>query len=217
MPTIRNLRHSDVDSAIALQRAVYPTIGAFRHDQFESLLEIFPRGQFAAELDGKLVGIAISLVILWDDYSLHHTWNSITNDGNFDTHDVARGHTLYGAEVCVSPEMVGRGIGHALYEARRKLCRQMNLKRIIAGGRLPGYSKKATEMTPEEYAKRVIWGEFYDPVLRFQLDEGFDYCGVLHGYIPTDTESVGNASLIVWLNRDYDPEQPTRLPGMDFP
>ena len=72
-------------------------------------------------------------------------------------------------------------------------------------------------MRPEEYAKRVIWGEFYDPVLRFQLDEGFDYCGILHGYIPTDTESVGNASLIVWLNRDFDPEKPTRLPGMDFP
>ena len=217
MPTIRNLRHSDIESAITLQDLVYPSIAAFRHDQFESLLKIFPRGQFVAELDGQLVGIAISLVILWDDYSLHHTWNSITNHGNFDTHDTEHGHTLYGAEVCVSPDMVGRGIGHALYEARRKLCRQMNLKRIIAGGRLPGYSKKATEMTPQEYAKRVIWGEFYDPVLRFQLDEGFDYCGILHGYIPTDTESVGNAALIVWLNRDYDPEQPTRLPGMDFP
>jgi len=215
MPTIRNLRQSDIDSAIALQGLVYPSIAAFRHDQFENLLALFPRGQFVAELDGQLVGIAISLVILWDDYSLHHTWNSITNHGNFNTHDTRHGHTLYGAEVCVSPDMVGRGIGHALYEARRNLCRQMNLKRIIAGGRLPGYHKKATEMTPEEYSKRVIWGDFYDPVLRFQLDEGFDYCGVLHGYIPTDDESVGNASLIVWLNRDYDPTQPTRLPGKD--
>jgi len=63
----------------------------------------------------------------------------------------------------------------------------------------------------------VIWGEFYDPVLRFQLDEGFDYCGILHGYIPKDDESVGNASLIVWLNPDYDPARPTQLPGKDFP
>ena len=72
-------------------------------------------------------------------------------------------------------------------------------------------------MTPGEYAKRVIWGEFYDPVLRFQLDEGFDFCGILHGYLPTDKESLGNASLIVWLNREYDPSRPTQLPGEDFP
>jgi GNAT superfamily N-acetyltransferase len=217
MLLIRNLCHSDIDSAIALQRRVYPSIPAFRQEQFENLLETFPHGQFAAELDGQLVGIAISLVILWDDYSLHHTWSSITNNGNFNTHDPTHGHTLYGAEVCVSPDARGHGIGHALYEARRTLCRKMNLKRIIAGGRLPGYHRHATTMTPAEYAKRVIWGEFYDPVLRFQLDEGFDYCGILHGYIPKDDESVGNAALIVWLNRDYDPARPTQLPGKDFP
>ena len=91
-----------------------------------------------------------------------------------------------------------------------------NLKRIIAGGRLPGYGKHAAHMSPEEYAKRVIWGDFYDPVLRFQLDEGFDYCGILHGYLPTDPESIGNAALIVWLNRYYDADQPTRLPPPDF-
>ena len=52
MLLIRNLCHSDIDSAIALQRRVYPSIPAFRQEQFENLLELFPRGQFAAELDG---------------------------------------------------------------------------------------------------------------------------------------------------------------------
>jgi len=217
MLVIRNLRPADIDAAIALQQRVYTAIPAFRHDQFESLLERFPHGQFVAELDGRVVGIAISLVILWDDYSLHHTWGSITNDGQFDTHDPVRGRTLYGAEVCVDPDERGHGIGHALYEARRALCRQMNLKRIIAGGRLPGYGENATLMVPEEYAKRVIWGDLYDPVLRFQLDEGFDYAGILHGYLPHDDESVGNASLIVWLNRNYDPARPTLIPPKDSP
>lgn len=217
MLTIRNLLPGDVDSAIALQSRVYPTIPPFRKEQFANLLEIFPRGQFAAVLDGRLVGIAISLVIVWERYSLHHTWASITNDGNFDTHNADFGHTLYGAEVCVSPDERGHGIGHALYEARRNLCRAMNLKRIIAGGRLSGYARHATKLTPGDYAKRVIWGELYDPALRFQLDEGFDYCGILHGYLPTDEESLGNASLIVWLNREYDPSRPTQLPGKDFP
>ncbi|MGB8250690.1 MAG: hypothetical protein WCF02_10265, partial [Azonexus sp.] len=67
MLLIRNLCHSDIDSAIALQCRVYPSIPAFRQEQFKNLLETFPHGQFAAELDGQLVGIAISLVILWDD------------------------------------------------------------------------------------------------------------------------------------------------------
>lgn len=213
--TIRHLERRDIAAANDLQRRVYPSIPAFTDAQFDSLLSRFPQGQFVAELDGRIVGIAISLVILWDDYSLHHTWPEVTNEGNFDTHDM-EGRTLYGAEVCVDPDTRGQGVGHALYEARRTLCRAMNLKRIIAGGRLPGYREYAQHMSPEEYAKRVIWGDFYDPVLRFQLDEGFDYCGILHGYLPTDPESIGNAALIVWLNRDYDSSQPTRLPREHF-
>jgi GNAT superfamily N-acetyltransferase len=215
MLTIRNLKHSDIAAAIDLQSRVYNAIPAFKHEQFESLLKHFPEGQFVAELEGRLVGLAISLVILWDDYSLHHTWDSVTNDGHFDTHDMG-GRTLYGAEVCVDPGVRSKGIGRALYTARRKLCRAMNLKRIIAGGRLPGYHEHANHMAPEEYARRVIWGDIYDPVLRFQLNQGFDYCGILHGYLPTDPESIGNAALIVWLNRDYDQSRPTQLPPKDL-
>lgn len=216
MLTIRNLTHADIKGAMDLQTRVYRTIPPFRLEQFESLLGLFPEGQFVAELDGRLVGMAISLVILWDDYSLHHSWASVTNEGHFDTHDM-NGRTLYGAEVCVDPDTRGQGIGHALYEARRKLCREMNLKRIIAGGRLPGYRAHAPHMSPEEYARHVIWGDLRDPVLRFQLDEGFDYCGIMHGYLPADDDSIGNASLIVWLNRDYDESRPTQLPIKDTP
>lgn len=211
MLILRNLEPADIAAAIDLQRRVYQNIPALQEAQLDSLLQHFPAGQIAAELDGRLVGIALSLVILWDDYSLHHTWASVTNNSRFDTHEIS-GRTLYGVEVCVDPDTRGNGIGHALYEARRTLCRAMNLKRIIAGGRLPGYYKVATQMTAAEYAKRVIWGDIYDPVLRFQLDEGFDYCGILHGYLPNDISSVGNASLIVWLNPDYDPQRPTQTP-----
>ena len=114
MITIRNLVHSDIAAAIALQQRVYTAIPAFRHDQFERLLDRFPQGQFVAELNSRITGIAISQIIWWDDYSLHHTWASITNDGQFDTHDPVRGRTLYGAEVCVDIDERGHGIGHAL-------------------------------------------------------------------------------------------------------
>ncbi len=212
MLQIRNLHASDIESAIALQRTVYQNIAPLRDEQFVDLLRRFPQGQFVAEIDGVIVGMALSLVILWEEYSLHHTWSSITNHGNFDTHNVENGKTLYGAEVCVDPAVQGAGVGKGLYEARRNLCRSMNLRRIIAGGRLPGYKVHAQTMTPHEYANRVIWGDIFDPVLRFQLNQGFDYCGILDGYIPSDHDSSGHASLIVWLNQDYDANQPTKLP-----
>lgn len=211
MLTVRNLKRSDIGSAMKLQQAVYKYIPCMTQPQFEDLLKRFPQGQFVAESKGKIVGFTISLVILWDDYSLQHTWASITNNGNFDTHNIELGRTLYGAEVCVSPEVRGLGVGRKLYEARRKLCRLMNLKRIIAGGRLPGYKDHAKLMSPEDYAKRVIWGDLYDPVLRFQLNQDFDFCGILDNYIPSDIESHGFASLIVWLNKNYDASLPTKI------
>lgn len=209
---IRSMVAKDISAATDLQERVYSAIPPFTRHQFESLLDHFPQGQFVAELDGKIVGLAVSLVITWDDYSLHHTWDSVTNHGYFDTHDTS-GRTLYGAEVCVDPEVRHHGVGHGLYEARRQLCRAMNLKRIIAGGRLPGYHKLADRMPPEEYAERVIWGDVYDVVLHFQLGEGFNYCGILKDYLPADDDSLGNAALIVWLNPDFVAERPTMLPS----
>lgn len=60
---IRNLVAADIAAAIDLQHRVYKTVPAFQAAQFKSLLEHFPKGQFAAEIDGQLVGLAISLVV----------------------------------------------------------------------------------------------------------------------------------------------------------
>ncbi len=123
---IRNLVAADIAAATDLQRRVYKTVPAFQAEQFKSLPDHFPKGQFAAEMDGQLAGLAISLVASWDDYSPHHSWANVTNNGLSDTRDMG-GRTLYGAEVCVDPDSRGQGVGHLLYEARRRLCRAMNL------------------------------------------------------------------------------------------
>ena len=201
---------------IDLQRRVYPSIPAWSERKLREQLRVFPQGQFVAHARGRIVGYAGSLVVLWDDWADEHTWKEITGAGTFDNHNPA-GRTLYGAEVFVAPELRGSGVGHLLYEARRKLCRALNLKRIIACGRLPGYHKRAAELSPEAYARRVVWGDLRDPVLSFQLKEGFSYCGVIEGYLPEDLESDGCASIIVWLNPDYDPERPTRLAAQEQP
>lgn len=206
----RLARDDDVAAVIALQRRVYPTIAPWSPARLREQLEVFPQGQVVAEADGGLVGYAGSLVVQWDHWAESHTWREITGAGTFEHHDPL-GRTLYGAEVFVDPQMQGSGLGHLLYEARRSICRVMNLKRIIACGRLPGYHAHAGELGAEAYAQRVVWGDLRDPVLSFQLREGFSYCGVIDGYIPEDAESRGFASIIVWLNADYDPSRPTDL------
>ncbi|HRP97597.1 MAG TPA: GNAT family N-acetyltransferase [Rhodocyclaceae bacterium] len=210
--SVRHTRESDVPALIALQKRSYPPdMPPWSRTKFCQQLATFPQGQLVAEYDGRVVGCASSLIVLWDDWCESHTWKDITAAGSFDNHN-PQGRTLYGAEVFVDPDLRGKRIGHALYEGRRNLCRAMNLKRIIACGRLPGYHKYAAEMSAEDYAKRVVWGDLRDPVLGFQLHEGFHYCGVIEDYLPEDRESCGNASLIVWLNPDYDPTRPTHVP-----
>jgi GNAT superfamily N-acetyltransferase len=210
-PRVRLARAADIPAVIALQRRVYPTIQAWTTGKLNEQLEVFPQGQVVALVGRTVVGYAGSLIVMWDDWAESHTWKEITGSGTFEHHN-PEGRTLYGAEVFVAPEMQGSGVGHQLYAARRALCRAMNLKRIIACGRLPGYGRHAGALSAEAYAQRVVWGDLRDPVLSFQLKEGFSYCGVIEAYLPEDVDSGGYASIIVWLNPDYDVDRPTLIP-----
>lgn len=206
---VRHTRSEDIKPLIELQKRVYPTIQPWRENLLLKQLDTFPQGQIVAEIDGELVGAASSLVVLWDQWEVEHTWKDITARGSFNTHN-SEGRTLYGAEVFVHPELRGAGIGHALYRARRRICRKLNLKRIIACGRLPGYHHHADHISALFYAQKVVWGDLIDPVLSFQLREGFNFCGTVEGYLPDDQDSQGHASLIVWLNPYFNPKKPTR-------
>lgn len=212
--TVRNTQLKDITQLIQLQQKVYPDIPGWNRDRVAHQIEVFPQGQFVAIFGDQLVGCASSLVILWDEWSDAHNWKQITASGTFDTHN-PDGFTLYGAEVFVDPDLRGRRVGHALYEARRRLCKTLNLRRIIACGRLPGYRAVAEQMSAELYARKVLWGDIADPVLSFQLREGFRYCGIMDNYIPEDHESQGNAALIVWLNPDFKAARPTGLQQSD--
>lgn len=208
--TVRATTPADIDALLELQTRVYPTIAPWRRDQLARQLSVFPEGQLVAVVDQQIVGCASSLVILWDEWADEHTWIEITAAGTFNTHN-PEGFTLYGAEVFVDPTRRGLRIGHGLYEGRRELCRKLNLRRIIACGRLPGYSRVASEMTVDLYVKKVLWGDLIDPVLSFQLREGFRFCGIMSDYLPEDTDSCGQASLIAWVNPHYDAGQQTEL------
>lgn len=193
---------------MALNRAAYPGLAEENVVWGESHLlshqRIFPQGQLVAESGGRITGAASALIVdLGPDPLRLHTWSGITDSGYFTNHNPG-GDTVYGADVYVHPKSRGLGVGHALYEARRALCRQLNKRRILAGGRLWNYVEHAAEMSAEEYAQRVVAGEFRDLVLSFQLREGFVLRGVMPHYL-RDPRSRNHASLIEWLNPDYQP------------
>ncbi|MGA9293725.1 MAG: GNAT family N-acetyltransferase [Ignavibacteriaceae bacterium] len=201
---IRNTTPAHFDDIRELQRKVYPGLKPWSYEQLENHLKVFAEGQFVADLEGRIVGTSSSFIIMWDEYGPEHNWKEITGAGMFSTHNPS-GKTLYGAEVCVDPEFRKKGIGQKIYQERRELCRRLNLKRIIAAGRLPNYYLHAGNLDPHTYCLKVIWGDIYDPVLRFQLKQGFQFCDIVENYLHGDTQSLEYASLIVWLNPKYNP------------
>jgi GNAT superfamily N-acetyltransferase len=169
---IRELTQADIPHVVALNKRAYPTMAednmVWGESHLKSHLRIFPQGQLIAEIKGKVVGSASSLIVHFgvDSYR-SHTWAGITDSGFFLNHD-PNGDTLYGADVCVDPDARCKGVGHALYEGRRQICRRLNLRRIVAGGRLHGYIEHSGTMTPDEYAKMVVRGELQDMVLSWE-------------------------------------------------
>jgi ribosomal protein S18 acetylase RimI-like enzyme len=203
---VRNTRQEDFREIIEMTEQVYPGRKPWTREQLSSHLEMFPEGQLVAVLEesGRVVGMAASLVITWDDYDAQEAWRDLTDRGMFTNHD-PDGRTLYGAEVMVHPDFRRRGIGRKLYAARRELVKGLELLRIRAGARLRDYHRWADRLSPEDYVRKIIDGELSDPTLSFQLSEGFHVLQVVTGYLPRDPESLGYAALIEWLN----PEQAT--------
>lgn len=220
--TVRTSTVDDIPELIALHPKCFPEMGdsIWTTAHLKSHLEKFEEGQIVAELDGKVIGVTMSLIVdLGSDPLRHHTYYGITDDGYFYSHD-PQGDTLYGADIYIDPDCQGSGIGGILYEVRRDLCRRLNLRRILAGGRIPNYENYAETLTPEEYVDGVQSGEIDDPVLGFQLREGFAVRGVMENYVP-DVHSHSYASLIEWLNPDYqhdagEPERKVRVACVQY-
>lgn len=200
MIAVRQLRRDDFPAIHRISTQIYPDSPAWSDAQLESHLAVFPEGQLVAEEDGEVVGMAASLIVLWDEYSFDTAWREFTADGTFTNHDPVKGRTLYGAEIMVTPAKQGGGVGKALYEARRELCRRLGLLRIRAGARLAGYHRYADGMSPEEYAEKVVRGQLSDPTLSFQLKRGFEVLAVARDYLRHDPESFGHAAVIEWIN-----------------
>ncbi len=202
---IKNLTENEISKVVNLQKESFADMAIYSVTwsdfSLRNHIRIFPQGQLYAEFNGRLVGSCSSLIVsLKTDYE-DHTWSDITEYGSFSNHN-PDGDSLYGADISVHPEFRHKGIATMLYNARRDLAIKLNLRRIIAGGRLFDYYKYANIMSAEEYANKVVNGELEDPVLSFQLKNGFKFIKILSNYL-YDKRSLNYASFVEWLNPNY--------------
>lgn len=179
-------------------------LGVWSKEEISELLAIFPEGQICVSVDGKVVATALSIIINSKKTNLHSNYDSIISNGKFLKHD-PEGDILYGIEVFVHPNYRQLRLGRRLYDIRKELCEERNLKSIVAGGRIPNYHQYSSEMSPREYIEKVKRKEIYDSTLAFQLSNDFNVKKILKNYLKDDKESMEYATLLEWNNIYYEP------------
>ncbi|MEK9713681.1 MAG: carbon-nitrogen hydrolase family protein [Thalassolituus sp.] len=200
-----NLSLVQYDQIKVLMDEAYPELGgAWPQHTIERLIDEFPEGQIGV-IDGEvLVGIALSVQVDYKRFSNPHTYEDIVGPNDVISSN-GEGDALYGLDVVIKKSHRGMRIGRRLYDARKELCRQYNLRAILAGGRIPSYQHHRDEMTPAEFIQKVDAKEIYDPILSFQLSNDFQVTRLLKKYLPEDAESSGYATLLEWNNIFYEP------------
>lgn len=209
-----NVRHLELTDYEDLREAMDLSYAAIDEDSWKkrhvaSLLKRFPEGQIAVEVNGRVVGCALSIIVDYDQYGDQHTYDDITANDTFRTHD-PKGNVLYGIDVFVHPDFRGMRLARRMYDARKELCENLNLRAIVAGGRIPGFREHSSELTPRQYIHKVRNRELYDPILTFQLSNGFHVKKVLRNYLSGDSQSKEFATLLEWNNIYYE-EKPKLL------
>lgn len=201
---VRHLTREDMAELRQACEEVYQIeqLATWNEATVNNLLNRFPDGQICVLVDGKVVGCAFSLIIDFSKFGDDHTYDDITARMTFSSHDPA-GNILYGIEVFIHPDYRGLRLARRLYDARKELCENLNLRAIMAGGRMPNYQDHAATLSAREYIQKVETKEIHDPVLSFQLANGFHVRKLLKGYLKGDAESREYATLLEWPNIYY--------------
>lgn len=204
---MRRARAEDIPALVACHAAVYGGNYApgdlYGADIYGMQLAAFPEGQLVVELGNTVVGYATSLIVqLADDDAGQYDYEQITGGGTFSTHDPA-GDTLYGADIGVHPDHRGQGLAGLLYLHRKRLMTRLNLRRMLAYGRIPGYAADLGKLTARQYVDAVVRGELRDPALTAHLKAGYRVLAVRLDYMP-DPASLNYSTLLEMPNPQYD-------------
>ncbi|MGD8176004.1 nitrilase-related carbon-nitrogen hydrolase [Marinimicrobium sp. ARAG 43.8] len=219
--TVRNATLSDVPAIVALADRVYEPMQMETYTRAAIVGQInnFRQGQIVVMVGDELVGYCATFRISGDIALKAHTWNEITGNGFASRHDI-HGDWLYGMEVCIDNAYRGYRIGQRLYNERKKLCQSLGLKGVVFAGRMPNLHKRLKRVgTVENYIDQVVHKKIKDPVLSFQLRNGFEVIGVIPNYLDDDNESLNFAAHLVWYNPKVpqEDEKPVKKYGVRMP
>lgn len=201
---LEQLSVEDYQQLLEAMKASYPNWqGSYwALSSIQRLIARFPEGQMVVKVNHKVVGCALSIIVQYDRFDDNHTYRQITGNYSFNTHD-PDGDVLYGIEIFIHPDYRGLRLGRRLYDARKNLCEELNLRAIVFGGRIPGLADHPG-LTPKQYIEKVKSHEVYDKVLSFQLSNDFHVKKILKGYMPEDNQSREFAVLLEWINIYYN-------------
>ncbi|WP_102349051.1 GNAT family N-acetyltransferase [Bacillus sp. Marseille-P3661] len=199
---IRNYTVNDFEGMIRIQQESFPPPFPselwWNTEQLQNHISFFPEGALCIEVDGELAGSMTGLLVDFDPLHPEHTWEEITDHGYITNHN-PNGNTLYVVDIGVRPSFRKLGLGKWLMHSMYDVVVHKNLQRLLGGARMPGYHKKANEMTPEQYIEAVLSGVEKDPVVTFLLRCGRVPLKVVANYLD-DEESLNYGTLMEWKN-----------------
>ncbi|RXJ04131.1 GNAT family N-acetyltransferase [Anaerobacillus alkaliphilus] len=199
---VRNYQKSDFEELIQIQRESFPPPFPselwWNEEQLTNHVTLFPEGALCLEVEGEIAGSMTGLLVPFDPKHPKHTWEEITDNGYIRNHE-PNGNTLYVVDICIRPSYRNHKLGKVLMDSMYDVVVHKGLERLLGGGRMPGYHKLASEMTPEEYLQKVLSGEVRDPVISFLLMCGRTPVTLVENYL-ADEESHNFGVLMEWRN-----------------
>lgn len=200
--TIRNYTEADIDGLIDIQRQSYPPPFPeelwWSKEQLHEHIARFPEGALCAEVNGTIIGSMTGLIVQLEQYGHKHSWSEIADEGYIRNHN-PHGDTLYVVDICVVPSYRKAGIGKWLMQSMYETVVHLGLTALMGGGRMPGYSQHAHEISAEQYVEKVVAGELKDPVITFLLRCGRVPVAVADNYLE-DEQSCNYAAIMDWKN-----------------
>jgi ribosomal protein S18 acetylase RimI-like enzyme len=193
---------TDFEQLIEIQQESFPPPFPselwWNKEQLHNHVTLFPEGAICAEINGELVGSITGLLVIYNPAHPEHTWDEITASGYISNHN-PNGDSLYIVDICVKPQYRGLDIGRWLMFSLYDVVIHKGLKRVLGGGRMPGYHQYADKLKPEAYLQKVMSGEIKDLVISFLLSCGRIPVHILPEYLEDD-ESLNHAVLMEWKN-----------------
>lgn len=200
---IRNYGKADFDALIRVQQESFPPPFPselwWNEEQLTEHITRFPEGALCVEVAGKIVGSITGLRVEYEEqHAADHSWSSLTDDGYIRTHN-PNGDTLYIVDICMMPAYRKFGLGKLMMQSMYEVVVHLGLRRLLGGGRMPGYRKHAPAMSADDYVRAVMTGALKDPVITFLLRCGRTPVQVVSNYLQ-DEESLNHALLMEWRN-----------------